>query len=190
MLLRRQTLRSRIVNAYLLLAVFLCGSFAVLAFFSVKAIEDRLVDARLVEAGDKLIDIHLQGRENSVPGDPRVWSGSQVPVELGGLPVGIHEISLDRRSLHVLVRDRSGQRHVIVDDESEYERIEGGIWRALAVGFVLCVALAVVLGLLTASKFQRCLQYPFCFHQSVSLFQTTCLANEVHHCVCWAICED
>lgn len=146
------SLRRRIVNAYVLLALVLCACFAAIAFASVKVIEDKLIDARLVQAGDKLIDIHLKGLGNAVPGDPTVWQGGEIPSVLQVLPPGVHEVQLEGRALHVLLRDRAGQRYAIVDDESEYERVESDVWEVLAGASVICVLLALALGWLTASR--------------------------------------
>ena len=145
-------LRRRIVNAYVLLATVLCGCFAAIAFVGVKAIEDRLVNARLEQAGDKLIDLHLRGLDNEIPGDPVVWKAAEIPPALQALPLGVHEVQLNGRALHVLLRERGGTRYAIVDDESEYERIEADVWKALAGAFVVCVVLALALGRLTASR--------------------------------------
>lgn len=145
-------LRRRIVNAYVLLAVVLCTCFAGIVYVSVKVIEEKLVNARMDVAGDELIDQHVNGVLSRVSGDPVVWHGEEIPTALRTLPAGVHEIQLDGRALHVLLRDRAGQRYAIVDDESDYEQIEANVWEALAGASVVCVLLALALGGITASR--------------------------------------
>lgn len=146
------SLRRRIVKACVLLAAVLCVCFATIMFFSVKAIEERLVNARLVESADQLIDQHVQGLRQRVAGDPIIWRAGEIPADLRALPLGVHELVLDGRALHVLMHERAGQRYAVVDDESDYERIESDIWKALAGASVVCVLLAVALGGVTASR--------------------------------------
>ena len=135
-----------------MLAVVLCTCFGGIAYLTVKAIEDKLINARLVAAADRLIENHLVGLESGVPGEPVVLRGAALPPPLRELAGGVHEIDLGGRALHVLIRDQGDDRFAIVDDESEYERIEGDIWIALAGGLLGCVLLAVVLGWVTASR--------------------------------------
>lgn len=149
----RDSLNGRIVKAYVLLAVLLCACFSTIVFVSVRAIEDKLVDARLTTAASELIDNYLAGQRRRVPGEPVVWSGAQTPLALGVLRDGVpQEVQLDRRALHVLMVQRDGQRYAIVDDESDYERVEKEIWTTLAGASALCIVLAFVLGRATASR--------------------------------------
>lgn len=148
----KSSLRRRIANAYLLLAIVLCACFAGIAYFTVKVIEDKLINARLVTAADRLIENHLKGLETGVPGDPAVLHGAELAPALRVLAPGMHEVELDGRALHVLIRQQDGETYAIVDDESEYERIEGDIWETLAGGLLGCLVLALVLGRVTASR--------------------------------------
>lgn len=148
----RGSLRRRIANAYLLLAIVLCACFAGIAYFTVKTIEDKLIDARLMAAADRLIENKLKGLETGVPGEPFVLHGAELAPALRSLASGIHEVDLNGRALHVLIRLQGGETYAIVDDESEYERIEGDIWEALAGGLLACLVLAIVLGRVTASQ--------------------------------------
>jgi signal transduction histidine kinase len=146
------SLRSRIVRACVILAVILCSLYAVIVFFSVKAVEDKLVNDRLAEAGDQLIENHLKGFKSGVPGDPEVYLETEMPAAVRALKPGVHELMVDGRSLHILIRDHRGTRFAVVDDESDFEHMEVQVWAVLAGAFALCVGLAFVLGGATASR--------------------------------------
>jgi signal transduction histidine kinase len=149
----RGSLKGRIVKAYVLLAVLLCACFSTIVFFSVRAIEDKLIDARLIKAAKELIDNHVAGQRRRVPGEPVVWDGPETPLALRPLRDGEpQEVQLDGRALHVLMIERDRRRYAIVDDESDYERIETDIWTTLAGASAMCVVLAFVLGRATASR--------------------------------------
>jgi signal transduction histidine kinase len=146
------SLRSRIVRACVVLALVLCSVYAVIVFFSVKAIEGKLVNDRLAEAADQLIENHLRGFKSGVPGDPEVFAESQMPAAVRALGPGVHEVMVEGRSLHILFRDHGGQRFAVVDDESDFEHMEVQVWAVLGGACALCVGLAFFLGRATASR--------------------------------------
>lgn len=145
-------LRRRIAGAYILLAVALTACFSGLTVLTVRSIEDQLVNQRLEMAADKLIDDHLLGQDHRLPGYPVVLHGAELSPLMNSLPEGVHEIEQDGASLHILVRDRDARRFVVRDDESAYERIERRVFVGLAGASLLCVCLAALLGLSTASR--------------------------------------
>ena len=146
------SLRRRIVQAAVILAGVLCTVYALVIVVSLKAIEDRLLNERLAEAAEQLIANHLQGFRNDVPGDPRVYEDAAIPAAWRGFAPGVHEVDADGRVLHVLLRERGGRRFAVVDDESDFEQLESHVWAASAGAVLLCLALAVVLGRMTAAR--------------------------------------
>lgn len=148
----RSSLRNRIASAYLLLAVLLSACFSVVAYLTVKNIEDKLIGVRLVAAADRLIDNHLKGIDTAPVGNLTVSRGEAIAAELRGLPPGLHEIDLNGQALHVLIQRRGDEVFAIADDESEYERVEADIWIGLMCGVLACLVLAAVLGRVTASR--------------------------------------
>lgn len=147
----KSPLRRRIVGAYLVLAIVLGTCFAGIGYVSVRLIENQLINLRLERAADVLIDDRLRGIAYRLPGYPVVLYGSGLTPLMRTLPPGVHEIDMDARALHILVRDRGGERFVVMDDESDFERIERYVIIALIGAFVLCLVLAGALGLGTAS---------------------------------------
>lgn len=146
------SLRRRIVGAYVLVALALGLCFSAIAYYMVRSIEDQLVNHRLEIAADTLIRDHIAGVEHRLPGFPVVLHDSEIDRPLGSLLPGIHEMDLGERAVHVLVRDHGGRRYVVVDDESQFERIEDYVLGALVGAVVLCIAVAAGLGLSTASR--------------------------------------
>jgi len=146
------SLRRRIVGAYLLLALFLGACFSAIGFEALDAIENQLVDQRLREAADTLIDAHLAGTYQALPGYPSVVQGAHISSAFKDLPPGLHELRYGRRHVHVLVRERGGERFAVIQDESEFELIQDYVSMALVGAFVLCLVLAAVSGFSTASQ--------------------------------------
>src|SRR3990167_10710062 len=116
----RSSLRKRIASAYLLLAVLLSGCFSIVAYLTVKNIEDKLIGVRLVAAADRLIENYLKGIDAAPLGNLTVSPGDAIAAELRSLPPGLHEIDLKGQALHVLIQQRGDEIFALVDDESEY----------------------------------------------------------------------
>src|SRR3989338_1887854 len=148
----RSSLRKRIASAYLLLAVLLSGCFSIVAYLTVKNIEDKLIGVRLVAAADRLIENYLKGIDAAPIGNLTVSRGDAIAAELRSLPPGLHEIDLKGQALHVLIQQRGDEIFALVDDESEYERVEADIWIGLMFGVLACLILAAILGRVTASR--------------------------------------
>lgn len=149
-----KSLRSRILLAYMMLAGVLCLLFCAVTYISVEAIENQLVKMRLLESGDQMIENHLKGYHTG-PNEPEVLSGEQIPPWLRGARPGIHEVTADGKPMDILVRDYQGKRYAIVHDESNFERLEGYVWIALAAACLVCLVAAFLLGSATASRVIR-----------------------------------
>jgi signal transduction histidine kinase len=154
-MLRDVSLRWRIVQACVLLAAGVCAVYALLLLVGVHALEDRLLNERMLVSADSLIHNHLEHVRDPVSSDPAVYQDAEIPPAMRQLEPGVHELALDDRVLHVLIRQRGTHRFAVVDDESDFERIEGLLWSALAGAFVLCTALALALGAATARRVIR-----------------------------------
>jgi signal transduction histidine kinase len=153
-ILPEQSLRTRILLAYMLLAALLCGLFGAVTYVSVEAIENQMVNVRLLESGNQMIDNHLKGYKTG-PNEPDILSGEQIPVWLRDASPGIHEVTVNGRPLHVLIRDYAGRRYAIVHDESNFERLELYVWLALAAACFICLLAAFLFGSATASRVIR-----------------------------------
>lgn len=153
-MLPERSLRSRILLAYMLLAALLCALFGAVTYVSVKAIENQMVNVRLLESGNQMIDNHLKGYRTG-PNEPDILSGEQIPVWLRDASPGVHEVTVNGRPSHVLIRDYESRRYAIVHDESTFERLEHYVWLALAAACFVCLLAAFLFGSATASRVIR-----------------------------------
>lgn len=145
------SLRGRMVAAYVLLAVIIVGFFAGSTFFVVAEIENELIDKRLARAAD------LWKADSFNPVLPRTidlrfFKGKQIPPPLLRLDLGTHELRLNGRSLHVLIGEARGERYAVVDDQSDFESIESSSYIALGIAFLGGIALAILIGRASASR--------------------------------------
>lgn len=145
-------LRRRIIAAYVLLALVICGAFALAGYVSIEAAEREFIDRRLERAADHLIERHWNGQTDAGGASVSIFIGSAIPQDLRSFGPGIHELRSAGHSLRVLVREDRGTRFVFTDDESEFERIERIMYAGLAILLCACLGMAWLLGRLTASR--------------------------------------
>ncbi|MDB5954720.1 HAMP domain-containing sensor histidine kinase [Ramlibacter sp.] len=152
-MLGKSSLRSRIVQAFVILTAIVCTVYALLLLVGIHALEDRLLNDRMVKSADDLIRNHVRHARGAVGGDPEVYQDDDIPAAMRELAAGdVQELELGDRVLHVLIRQQGGHRFAVVDDESDFERNEGQLWAALAGTSALCIALALGLGAVTARR--------------------------------------
>lgn len=150
---REGSLRGRIVAAYALLAVAVCGFFAIVVFFAVQEVEKYLVQKRLASIAEWHIARQQQGVGTELPPGLAVFAGAAIPAAMRALPPGFHELAEGRRTVHVLVgAGGNGERFAAVDEISDFERIEREILRGLVAGILVSALLAALLGRMTASR--------------------------------------
>ncbi|MGR4069615.1 sensor histidine kinase [Billgrantia sp. C5P2] len=148
----RLSLKKRIALTYVLLTVAVAGAFSAVTYIAVTVIEEQVIDARLAKMADTLIALHHLGAVPNAPPDVRFLVDNGIPAELRQLPAGDHELMLGGRQVHVLLRDQGDSRYAVVQEMGEIEHTELVILLALAVGFVVSVLLAAVLGVLSARR--------------------------------------
>lgn len=146
------TLRQRVIRAYVLFTFAVCVVFGIIAMLAVEGIEVRLVDDRLAEIAAWASPRHGGGLPVEMPAGVSFYHGNEIPLSLRGLPSGIREMTVDGVDLHVLAgRDAAGE-YVVVDHESDYEEIELVVYAIVGAGFMGCLGLALLLGRLTANR--------------------------------------
>lgn len=146
------SLRRRLVAACVLLAIVIGGVFAAAAFVIVESVEHELIDARLSRAAEQLLAQYRARVPVSPPTDLRFEVGAQIPAELQALAPGLYELTIDDRGLHVLIGSEDGERYAVIDDKSDFERIELVAYVALAMAFIAGVLLAVAIGRASANR--------------------------------------
>ncbi|MGB8435736.1 MAG: HAMP domain-containing sensor histidine kinase [Burkholderiales bacterium] len=146
------SLRHRITAAYALLALVLCAVFSGAAYLTIEAVEDDVMDIRLSAELDRLVVRQRHGLATELPVGMWLLRGAEISGDIRNLAPGLHDVTAGEQALRVLVRDEGGERLVLAEDQGKFLQIEQGAFIALAGAFLGCMALAVVLGRITASR--------------------------------------
>ena len=141
-----ESLRRRIVVAFLSFA-FVCSLFfAAIAVVGVEGIEVHLVDDRLTGVAAWAAPRQRAGMSVEMPAGLSFHRGDAIPQSLRELPEGVQEIEVDGVGLHVLTGQDGAGRYIVVDHESDYEKVELIIYSAYAVTFLGFLLFAAALG--------------------------------------------
>ena len=147
-----ESLRRRIVVVFVSFGVVLSLFFAVIAAVAVEGIEVHLVDNRLAEVAQWALPRQAAGLAVDLPAGLRFHRGDAIPRSLRGLPAGVSEVDVDGIGLHVLSgRDRAGA-WVVVDHESDYEKVELVVYAMFLALFIGFMILAAALGSFVARR--------------------------------------
>ena len=149
---REGSLRRRIVAAYALLAVAVCGLFAMVVYFTVREIETHLVERRLASIADWQLARRRQGVAPELPPGVGFYAGAAIPAAMLALPAGFQDLKEGARTLHVFSGTSKGERFVAIDEIGEFKKIEREVLLALGLGILASALLAVLLGRLTAGR--------------------------------------
>lgn len=147
-----RSLRSRITAAYVLLACAVCCAFAGAAIYVVGSIEDRLIDERLARTADRLQARMRDGRGMDLPPNVTLYRGSDIPAPFQNRAPGRYDMPKNGVSVNVLVRGTGSDMFVLTDNDADFEGIKWDAYAALGAAFLACLALAVLLGRMTASR--------------------------------------
>lgn len=138
------SLKRRIVVAFVLFGLGASAFFAVIAAIAVEGIEVQLVDKRLEAAVAWAAPRQAAGLDVDMPAGLRFHRNEAIPAPLRGLSEGVHKVDVGATRLHVLAgRDARGS-WVLVDHESDYDKIElvvYSMFAAVLIGFVLLASL-------------------------------------------------
>lgn len=149
---KTDSLRRRISAAYLRFAVVASLFFAVIAAVAVEGIEVRLVDERLQEVADWAAPRHAGGLPVEMPAGISFHHSGGIPKSLRGLPPGTHEVTVDGVDLHVLASSDAEGPFVVVDHDSEYEKIEIVVYSLFGIGFLGFMGCSLALGRFVANR--------------------------------------
>jgi signal transduction histidine kinase len=146
------SLRHRITAAYALLALVLCAVFSGAAYITIEAVEHNVMDLRLSAELDRLVARQRQGLTTELPVGMQLLRGAEISGELHDLAPGLHDVNVGDQALRVLVQAEGDEYLVLAEDQGKFLQIEQEAFIALAGAFLGCMALAVVLGRITASR--------------------------------------
>ncbi len=143
---RAQSLRRRIIVAYLTFAAVSSVFFAVIAALAVEGIEVRLVDERLEEVAAWAGPRYAGRLPVEMPAGLSYISGDSIPLPLRELSEGVQEATVDGVDLHVLKGYDMNGMFVVVDHDSDYEQIELVVYSMFGLGFLGFLACSLALG--------------------------------------------
>jgi signal transduction histidine kinase len=146
------SLKHRIARAFVLLALILSGFFCLVSYLAVEVIESEVMDDRLEKISDVMIAHHARQQPYEAPPGVDVHINGAFPPELRDRPAGIHELLLAQGETLALIREENGNRYAVVQEMAQFEHLEVIIFSALGVGFLSSLALAVLLGVVTARR--------------------------------------
>ncbi|CUI07250.1 HAMP domain-containing histidine kinase [Massilia sp. P8910] len=142
----RNSLRRRIAVAYLLFALGSSLFFAAIAIVAVEGIELHLVDHRLAEAAAWAVPRHAGGLPVGMPAGLSFHHGAAIPEPLRNLPEGVSDVHVDGIGLHVLSGMDASGNYVVVDHESDYDKVELAVYSMFGVGFIGIMLFSLFLG--------------------------------------------
>jgi len=149
---KTDSLRRRIVVAYMTFAVAVSAVFSVIAAMAVEGIEGRLVDERLRDVAEWAAPRHAGGMPVQMPAGLTFHHGADIPRSLQGLPRGVAKIRVDGTNLHVYAGHDGKGEYVVVDHDSEYDKIEIVVYSMFGAGFLAFVACSLVLARFLANR--------------------------------------
>lgn len=132
--------------AFVLFGAVLTLFFAVLTALAIEGIEVYLVDNRLAAVEKWARPRQAAGLEADLPAGLRFYRGDEIPAALRDLPDGVSDAVVDGVGLHVLSGADEHGAYVVVDRESDYEKVELLVYSLFGALFVGLVLLAAFLG--------------------------------------------
>ena len=146
------SLRRRIVVAFVSFGIVLSLFFAVMAAVAVEGIEVHLVDNRLAETAHWALPRQAAGLGVDLPAGLRFHRGDAIPLSLRNLPPGVSEVEVDGVGLHVLSGVDASGPYAVVDHESDYEKVELVVYSMFVAFFIGFLVLAAALGSFVARR--------------------------------------
>ena len=143
---RADSLKRRILAAFLLFSIGASAMFAVVAAVAVEGIEVHLVDERLAAAVAWAAPRQAAGLDVDMPAGLRFHRDGAIPAPLQGLADGVHKVDLGATRLHVLAGHDARGGWVLVDHESDYDKIEVVVYAMFGTAFIGFLLLAALLG--------------------------------------------
>lgn len=149
---KTDSLRRRIVVAYMAFAVAVSAVFSVIAALAVEGIEGKLVDERLKNVAEWAAPRHAGGMPVQMPAGLTFYQGADIPRSLHGLPHGVVNIRVDGVNLHVFAGSDGQGEFVVVDHDSEYDKIEIVVYSMFFTCFLAFVGCSLILARFLANR--------------------------------------
>lgn len=153
----KHPLARRIVIAFVLMTVIVCGGFSLGIVAVVHFVEQRLVSEALRHQLDAVLQQDLpQGRLPRLDSSTRFYSsklpGYPIPESYADLNEGFSEVFDGDRAFHIYTRVTDGDRYLLAQEQSEFENREQALFNTTLAGFVLAVLGSWLIGRTMARK--------------------------------------
>lgn len=154
----RQSLSKRIVIVFALMSAFVAGVFAAGIVATVHVVEYRLTSAdlsgglnRLLRQDDAAAWSHRPEKDELFFAQGETGDMALDPT-LAALAPGFQEIDYQGQAWYAVAQVVDGRKYVLLRNQETFEQRERVLFAAVAVGFVLSILLAILLGRLLARK--------------------------------------
>lgn len=142
---RDWSLKLRITLAYAAYALGFVVFFACIAVLAVEGIEVHLVDHRLRETARWALPRYRAGMPVEMPAGMSFHHGATIPRSLRNLTEGVHDVTVDGVGLHVLAAADAAGAWVVVDHQSDYDKVELVVYTMFGLGFLGFLACSFLL---------------------------------------------
>lgn len=148
-----RSITRQIVSVYVLFTVACCVLFVILGTVVIEAIEAHLVDDRLKEVAAWAAPRYAGGLPVEMPSGLSFHHGEGIPQSLRTLRAGVQEIEVDGIGLHVLGGSTAAGPFVVVDHESDYDKVEQAVFALVGLCVAGFIGFSLILGNFMARRF-------------------------------------
>ena len=154
----KQSLSRRIVIVFALMSAFVAGVFAIGIVVTVHVVERRLTTMSLGGNLHRLLLVDNADDWRHRPEKDELFyidggdGDLSMPDELKTLPIGFQELTLGPRTYFAMVAQVDGRQYVLLRDQEGMEQRAQVLFIVVGAGFLLSIALAILLGGLLARR--------------------------------------
>jgi len=157
---RKQPFRRRILIAFATMTILVSGVFSLSIVAIVHLIEEHLVSAELaLELGVVVQQDLKSGQAPRLDSRTRFFASNYpqyaIPQRYADLPEGFSEQLEGERAFYIFTQVIDGDRYLLVQEQSDFEKREQVLFNVVLAGFLLSVLGALVLGWLMSERVMR-----------------------------------
>lgn len=156
----KQPFRRRILIAFATMTILVSGVFSLSIVAIVHLIEEHLVSEELaLELGVVVHQDLKSGQEPRLDSRTRFFASNYpqyaIPQRYANLPEGFSEQLEGERAFYIFTQLINGDRYLLVQEQSEFEKREQVLFNVVLAGFLLSVLGALVLGWFMSERVMR-----------------------------------
>ncbi|UQY33331.1 HAMP domain-containing histidine kinase [Pseudomonas fulva] len=156
----KQPFRRRILIAFATMTILVSGVFSLSIVAIVHLIEEHLVSEELaLELGVVVQQDLKSGQAPRLDSRTRFFASNYpqyaIPPRYADLPVGFSEQLEGERAFYIFTQLINGDRYLLVQEQSEFEKREQVLFNVVLAGFLLSVLGALVLGWFMSERVMR-----------------------------------